>query len=68
MLGTPPGWGLGDKDRVHIALDNGSLEVEVSVAKNMAAGVMILPRHRQLSWQVVKEMPMRVPIERIKKI
>ena len=60
--------GLGDKDRVHIALDNGSLEVEVSVAKNMAAGAMILPRHRQLSWQVVKEMPMRVPIDKIKKI
>jgi NADH-quinone oxidoreductase subunit G len=60
--------GLGDKDRVRIALDSGSLEVEVSVAENMAAGVMILPRHRQLSWQVMKEMPMRVPIEKIRKI
>jgi NADH-quinone oxidoreductase subunit G len=41
--------GLGDKDRVRIELGSGSLEVEVSTAENMAAGVMILPRHRRLS-------------------
>jgi NADH-quinone oxidoreductase subunit G len=59
---------LADKDRVHIALDNGSLEVEVSVVENMAKGVMILPRHRQLAWQVSREMPVRVPIDKIKKV
>jgi NADH-quinone oxidoreductase subunit G len=60
--------GVSGKDRVRIELEGGSLEVEVSTAENMAAGVMILPRHRQLSWQVMKEMPMRVPIEKIRKI
>jgi NADH-quinone oxidoreductase subunit G len=60
--------GLGDKDRVRIELKRGSLEVEVSTAENMAAGVMILPRHRRLSWQVMRELPARVTADKIKKI
>ena len=60
--------GLGNKDRVRIELKRGSLEVEVSTAENMAAGVMILPRHRRLSWQFLKELPTRVPMDKIKKI
>ncbi len=60
--------GLGDKDRVRIELESGSLEVEIFSAENMAPGVMILPRHRLLSWQILAELPAKVPIDKIKKI
>ncbi|HXZ37736.1 MAG TPA: molybdopterin dinucleotide binding domain-containing protein, partial [Thermodesulfobacteriota bacterium] len=60
--------GLGDKDRIRIELERGYLEVEVSTAENMAPGVMILPRHRALSWQVMPELPARVTADKIKKI
>jgi hypothetical protein len=60
--------GLGGKDRVRIVLDKGSLEVEISVAEKMAPGVMILPRHREISWQVLAGSSARVALEKIKKI
>jgi NADH-quinone oxidoreductase subunit G len=60
--------GLQDKDKVRITQDGGSFEVELSVVQNMAPGVIILPRHRRLNWQVFKELPARIPVEGIKKI
>ena len=61
--------GLSDGDRVTLHLDGGGgpLETNVSIAENMATGVMILPRHRQLSWQRLKTFPVRIPFDRIKK-
>jgi len=60
--------GLADKGRVRIALDSGSLEVEICVAEKMAPGMMILPRHRRISWQVLAGLPARVGLDKIKKI
>ena len=60
--------GLKDKDRVALQLDGGPLEIEVSIAENMAPGIMVLPRHRQLHWQKVKTFPVRVNIDRINKV
>jgi predicted molibdopterin-dependent oxidoreductase YjgC len=59
--------GLKDKDRVTLHLEGGPLEIEVSTQENMASGVMVLPRHRQIYWQRLKEYPLRVPFDRIKK-
>jgi NADH-quinone oxidoreductase subunit G len=59
--------GLRDKDRVTLQLDGGPLEMEVSVAENMASGVILLPRHRQLPWQRMKTFPVRIPFDGIKK-
>ena len=59
---------LNDKDRVVVNLEGGTLEVGLSIVKNMASGVIILPRHRQLAWQKLKDLPARVPVERIRKI
>ena len=59
--------GLNDGDRVTLHVDGGPLEVNVSIVENMATGVMILPRHRQLIWQKFKTLPVRVPIDRIRK-
>jgi NADH-quinone oxidoreductase subunit G len=60
--------GLQDKDKVIITQDGGSFEVELSVVQNMAPGVIILPRHRRLNWQVFKGRPAEIPVQRIKKI
>ena len=60
--------GLNDKDRVVVDFEGGTLEVGLSIMENMAPGVIILPRHRQLAWQKLKDIPARVPVERIKKI
>jgi hypothetical protein len=59
---------LKDKDRVALQLDGGPLEIEVSIAENMAPGIMVLPRHRQLHWQMVKTIPVRINIDRINKV
>lgn len=59
---------LNDKDRVVLSLDGGSLEVKLSVKENMARGIIILPRHRQLHWQKLKEFPVRVLVESIRKV
>ena len=60
-------WGLQKGDRIRISLDSGSLEVTVDLAENMAAGVMVLPRHEQLDWQKTAAYPGRVSLDRIKK-
>jgi NADH-quinone oxidoreductase subunit G len=60
--------GLKEKDRVTLHLDGGPLEIEVSIAENMASGIMVLPRHHQLKWQKLKTFPVRIPFERIKKV
>jgi NADH-quinone oxidoreductase subunit G len=60
--------GLKDGDRVALRLDGESLEIELSIAENMAPGIMVLPRHRQLHWQIVKTIPVRINIDRINKV
>jgi NADH-quinone oxidoreductase subunit G len=60
--------GVNDKDRVVIHLDGGPLEVGLGIVENMSPGVIILPRHRQLAWQKMKDIPARIPVERIRKI
>jgi NADH-quinone oxidoreductase subunit G len=60
--------GLKHKGRVVVYFDGGPLEIELAVADNMALGVMVLPRHRQLAGQKLKDIPARVPVEWIRKI
>jgi hypothetical protein len=42
------------------------LEIEVSIVENMASGIMLLPKHRQLDWQN-EALPVRISFDRIKK-
>ena len=60
--------GLGHGDKIGISLDRGFLEVELCVVENMASGMLFLPRHRHLEWQKFKELPAKIPIDKIKKI
>jgi NADH-quinone oxidoreductase subunit G len=44
---------LTDGDTVVIKVDTGTLEVTLCLAENMAGSLVVLPRHRQLAWQIV---------------
>jgi NADH-quinone oxidoreductase subunit G len=60
--------GLGHGEKIKIELDEGDIEVDVWVEDNMAAGVIILPRHRLLDWQKIKSLPKFVRFEEIEKV
>jgi NADH-quinone oxidoreductase subunit G len=59
---------LHANDKVVLDLDGGSVEVKVQLLENMARGVMVLPRHRQIAWQKAKTFPAAVPVDKIKKL
>lgn len=60
--------GLKSRDRVILHFEGGPLEIELVVAENMAPGVIVLPRHRQLDWQKIETSPARITRDRIEKI
>ena len=59
--------GLIDGDSVSVQTESGRLEAKLSVAENMAAGVLIVPRHRRLSWQIFEPGKMSIKRDQIKK-
>jgi len=60
--------GLSNGDRVTIVLDRGSVEVGVSVKEDMAPGVIVMPRHRLLEWQLIEKLPKFVKYEDVKRV
>jgi anaerobic selenocysteine-containing dehydrogenase len=60
--------GLTHEDRVSLQVNGFILEVGLRVADTVAPGVMVLPRHRGIPWQVFKAPRVMVPIERIKRL
>jgi anaerobic selenocysteine-containing dehydrogenase len=59
--------GLEWGDRVKIRLDEGDVEVDVWIEKDMAPGAVVLPRHRLLEWQRIKGFPKFVRFDEIEK-
>jgi NADH-quinone oxidoreductase subunit G len=59
--------GLADGDQVTIQLDGGTLEVTLRLSRSMARSVLVLPRHRQLAWQKLREYPMTVDLGQVEK-
>jgi NADH-quinone oxidoreductase subunit G len=57
--------GLADGDRATLHLPKGSLAVAVKVTPAMAPGVLVLPRHRQLDWRKLAQMPVYLTPEQI---
>jgi anaerobic selenocysteine-containing dehydrogenase len=43
--------GIADGGKIALELEAGELTADVAVVSNMAAGMIIVPRHRQLEWQ-----------------
>jgi NADH-quinone oxidoreductase subunit G len=60
--------GLAAGEQVILRLPGGPLTLELAVAENMAPGVLVLPRHRQLDWQKLVEGPTPVPYSAIGKV
>ena len=59
---------LVDGDLVAIQTESGRLEVKIKVVDNMAAGVLIVPRHRKLAWQIFKAGVSSIGRDQIKKL
>lgn len=59
--------GFSDGERITLHLPGGSLNVELKAMENMARGVMVLPRHRQLDWQRVPGGQLSIPFKAIEK-
>ena len=60
--------GLAEGEKVALDLEGGEVLLELGVASNMATGVIIVPRHRQVKWQKLKRWPTIVPDDRIRRI
>ena len=58
---------LLDGDTVSIQTQSGTLEAKLKVAGNMAAGVLVVPRHRKLSWQIFDPGIVSIGRDQIKK-
>jgi hypothetical protein len=43
---------LADENPVSIQTESGSMTARLKVIENMAPGVLIVPRHRKLAWQI----------------
>ena len=59
---------LKDGDRIEIKTDSGSLEVMLRVADNMASGILVVPRHRKLEWQIFGTGSVSISRDQIKKV
>ena len=59
--------GLADGEPVVLTTETGSVTVELRVANNMRAGVLILPRHHRLDWQLLGSGPIWIAADWIQK-
>jgi NADH-quinone oxidoreductase subunit G len=60
--------GLAAGDKVGLRTDRGDVFLELTLAPNMAAGMIVAPRHRQVEWQKLKQRPVGVWEEAIGKV
>ncbi len=60
--------GLQDGDPINIQSDTGSLDVNLKIAENMAAGVVVMPRHRNLAWQHLGTGRIWIDTDKIRKV
>jgi NADH-quinone oxidoreductase subunit G len=62
------GLNLVDGDTISIRTQSGSFEARLKVAENMAAGVLVIPRHRKLSWQIFESGMSSIGRDQITKV
>ena len=59
---------LTDGDLVSIELNSGAVEARLQVVANMAAGTLVIPRHKDLDWQKMGTGRTWVRKNRIRKV
>ena len=59
---------LNAGDRVAIETDSGKLELALRVADNMATGILLVPRHHRLEWQIFGTGSVSISRDQIKKV
>ena len=59
--------GLIDGDLISIQTENGRFDAKLKAAENMASGVLVIPRHRKLAWQIFETGTQSIAYEQIKK-
>ena len=59
---------LIEGDRVSLELDGGKLEANLRIADNMAAGTLVISRHKDLDWQKMGTGRTLVRIDQIRKV
>ncbi|PKN24464.1 MAG: NADH dehydrogenase (quinone) subunit G [Deltaproteobacteria bacterium HGW-Deltaproteobacteria-21] len=57
-----------DGDWVRIHLDGGSLDLPVRISGNTAKGTVVLPKHRRIVWQRIKEHPVFISRREIERL
>jgi NADH-quinone oxidoreductase subunit G len=55
-------------DRIEIKTDSGQLNILLRVTDNMATGILLVPRHHKLEWQIFGTGKVAIGKERIKKV
>jgi NADH-quinone oxidoreductase subunit G len=58
---------LANESPVTIQTESGSLKARLKVIENMAPGVVIVPRHRKLAWQIFSPGATGISTDQIKK-
>jgi NADH-quinone oxidoreductase subunit G len=59
---------LIDGDPISIQTQSGNLEAKLKVVDNMAAGVLVVPRHWKLNWQIFDPDTSSIGRDQIKKV
>ena len=59
---------VAEAKKIAIQLPGGILEAELLKKRNMARGILVLPRHRQLPWQKFTGFSQRIDFEAIKAV
>jgi NADH-quinone oxidoreductase subunit G len=65
--GQAESMGLTDGDLIEISTETGGLEAELCTADNMAPGILVLPKHRKLAWQIFTPGKIRIRKDQIRK-
>jgi NADH-quinone oxidoreductase subunit G len=59
---------LTDGDSVSIQTESGKFEAKLKVVENMAVGVLVVPRHRKISWQIFEAGSSSIGRDQVKKV
>ncbi len=59
---------LNDGDRIEIETNSGEMALVLRVLNNMASGILLVPRHRILNWQILGTGRMQISKNRIRKV